>query len=56
MNEIFTDQWWLWVWNTYSISLGMGLGLLKVVAIIVPSNKTNQIVDLLTSAFTKKTK
>ena len=42
----FSDQWWLWIWNNFSISILLGLGLLKIVAIIYPGTKTNQILDL----------
>lgn len=43
----FSDQWWLWVWNNFSISILLCLGALKVVAIIYPGTKTNQIIDLI---------
>lgn len=47
MNNIFTDQWWLWIWNNYSISIGMIFVLLKILAILNPGAKTNQIMELL---------
>ena len=43
----FSDQWWLWVWNNFSVSILLCLGLLKIVAIVYPGTKTNQILDLI---------
>lgn len=43
----FSDQWFFWLWNNFSILILLGLGLLKIVAIIYPGTKTNQILDLI---------
>lgn len=42
---IFTDDWWYWFAKNYGITLGIGWALLKALAILDPSNKTNAILD-----------
>lgn len=42
---IFTDNWWNWFLHTYSFTIGLGWALLKALAILDPSNKTNTILD-----------
>ncbi len=42
---IFTDNWWNWFLHEYAFTLGLLWALLKTLAILDPSNKTNAILD-----------
>ena len=42
---IFTDNWWNWFLHEYAYSLGLLWALLKALAFLDPSNKTNAILD-----------
>lgn len=42
---IFTDDWWNWFLHTYSFMIGLLWAVLKALAILDPSNKTNAILD-----------
>lgn len=42
---IFTDNWWNWFLHEYAFTLGVGWAVLKAIAVLDPSNKTNQVLD-----------
>jgi len=42
---IFTDNWWFWFVKEYGISIGIIWGILKAIAVLDPSNKTNKVLD-----------
>jgi len=42
---MFTDDWWNWFLHTYSFMLGLLWAILKAIAVLDPSNKTNAILD-----------
>jgi len=42
---IFTDDWWNWFFHNYAFSIGILWAILKALAILDPSNKTNTILD-----------
>ena len=42
---LFTDDWWYWFVKNYGITLGLLWAILKALAILDPSNKTNAILD-----------
>jgi hypothetical protein len=51
---ILTDNWWNWFVHEYAFTMAIVWALLKGLAILDPSNKTDKIVDLLRGCFTKK--
>lgn len=42
---IFTDNWWNAFIHEYAYTLGLLYALLKAIAVLDPSNKTNKIID-----------
>ena len=42
---LFTDAWWNWFVHEYAFSLVILWALLKTLAILDPTNKTNDILD-----------
>lgn len=50
---IFTDNWWNWFVHEYAFTLALLFCLLKGLAVLDPTNKTNQIVDSLRSLLTR---
>jgi len=42
---IFTDDWWNWFLHTYSFMIALLWAVLKALAILDPSNKSNQVLD-----------
>lgn len=42
---IFTDDWWYWFVKNYGVTIAIGWAILKGIAILDPSNKTNQVLD-----------
>lgn len=44
---LFDNAWWLFIWTKFSVSFLLGLGLLKIVAVLYPGTKTNQIIELI---------
>lgn len=43
--DIFTDDWWTWFAHQYSYSMVIVWALLKTVALLDPTNKSNEILD-----------
>ena len=42
---IFTDDWWNWFLHTYSFMIGLVWAILKALAVLDPTNRTNSILD-----------
>ena len=42
---LFTDNWWNWFLHEYAFTMGLLWAILKALAILDPSNKTNAILD-----------
>ena len=42
---LFTDNWWNWFLHEYSFMVGLLWALLKAIAVLDPSNKTNNVLD-----------
>ena len=40
---IFTDDWWNWFLHTYSFMIGLVWAILKALAVLDPTNRTNSI-------------
>ncbi len=53
---IFTDSWWNWFLHEYAFTLALLYVLLKGLAILDPSNKSDQIVESLRSLFMRRGK
>ena len=50
---IFTDNWWNWFIHEYAFTLGLLFALLKGLAVLDPTNKTDKIVESLRALFDK---
>ena len=48
---IFTDNWWNWFLHEYAYTLGLLWALLKALAMLDPTNQSNQILDSFRSLF-----
>ena len=42
---LFTDNWWNWFIHEYAFTLGLLWALLKALAILDPTNKSNEILE-----------
>ena len=42
---LFTDNWWNWFIHEYAFTLGILWALLKALAILDPTNKSNEILE-----------
>jgi hypothetical protein len=51
---IFTDNWWNWFLHEYAFTLGILWALLKALAILDPSNKTDKILDSFRAMLARK--
>jgi len=50
----FTDNWWNWFLHEYAFSLLILYALLRCIAVLDPSNKTNLIIDTFRNVISKR--
>lgn len=53
---IFTDNWWNWFLHEYAFTVALLWALLKALAVLDPSNKTDKVIDSMRSFFERGVK
>jgi len=50
---IFTDNWWNWFFHEYAFTIALLFVLLKGLALLDPTNQSNEILDSIRSLFNR---
>lgn len=51
---IFTDNWWNWFIHEYAFTLALLWALLKALAVLDPSTRSNKVIEMLQGFFDRR--